>query len=77
MLVGLQKFFGAGLLRVVEERLGGVLLHNDALLHEHHAVGRVAGKIHLVGHDQHCAAFPGQAAHDGQHLAGQLGVQRT
>ena len=45
MLVGLQKFFGAGLLRVVEERLGGVLLHNDALLHEHHAVGRVAGKI--------------------------------
>ena len=35
----------------------------------------MAGKIHLVGHDQHCAAFPGQAAHDGQHLAGQLGVQ--
>ena len=67
---------GAGLLRVVKERLGGVLLHNDALLHKHHAVGHMAGKIHLMGDDQHRAALPRKLAHNGQHLAGQLGVKR-
>ena len=43
---------------------------------KHHAVGHMAGKIHLMGDDQHRAALPRKLAHNDQHLAGQLRVKR-
>ena len=60
-----------------KELLRGGLLHHHAVLHEHGLGGNVAGKAHLVGHDQHCHAIGGQVPHHGQHFHGQLRVQRA
>ena len=38
-------------------------------------IGYAAGKLHLVGHDQHRHALLGKAAHHVQHLADQLRIQ--
>ena len=51
------------------------LLDDDALVHEHHAVGHVAGERHLVGDHQHRQARRRQPAHDVEHLADHLGVE--
>ena len=52
-------------------------LGGAALIQKDHAAGHVAGKVHHVRGDGHGEAFLGQAAHDGQHLAHQFGVQRA
>ena len=62
---------------MLEELLGGPLLHDVAALHEDHAVGDVAGEAHLVGHDDHRHALLGQLAHDVEDAAHQLGVERA
>ncbi|MCY1505789.1 hypothetical protein D9M68_400110 [compost metagenome] len=45
-------------------------------MHEHDAARDVAGKAHLVGHDQHGPPFLGEPPHDAQHLAHQFRVER-
>ena len=49
---------------------------DQPLMQEHHAGRDVARKAHLVGHDQHRAALLGERAHDAQHFADQLGIER-
>ncbi len=43
---------------------------------EQHPAGNGAGELHLVGHNDHGLALPGQVQHDVQHLAHHFGVQR-
>src|SRR6266404_6863396 len=63
--------------RVLEDRGGRPLLHDGARVHEHHPVGGVAGKAHLVAdHDHGHAAFA-QGAHDLEHRAYQLRIERA
>src|SRR5712692_864155 len=63
--------------RVLEDRGGRPLLHDGALVHEHHPVGGVAGEAHLVAdHDHGHAALP-QGAHDLEHRAHQLRIERA
>ena len=40
-----KELFGALLLRVLNELLGGAFLHHHAAIHEHDAVGHVTGKV--------------------------------
>ena len=64
-------------LGVVEELVLGAIFQNAAAhVDEDHAVGHLAGKAHLVGHDHHGHAFVGQLDHHVQHLAHHLGVKR-
>ena len=56
---------------------GSAFLGDHAMVHEHDAVGDLAGEVHLVGDDEHGHAARGEVAHDGQHLADQLGVERA
>jgi twitching motility protein PilT len=51
------------------------LLDHDAVVHEHDPVGDLAGEAHLVGDHHHRHALLGEVAHDGEHLADQLGVE--
>src|SRR3954452_6063052 len=44
-----QEQFGAGMLRGREELVGRVGFDDLARVHEHDAVGALAGKAHLVG----------------------------
>src|SRR6185503_15549116 len=70
---------GAGALvgGALEDRGGRALLHDGALVHEHDPVRRVAGKPHLVAdHDHGHAALP-QGAHDLEHRAHQLRIERA
>src|SRR6266446_2787434 len=62
---------------VLEDRRGRALLDDQAVVHEHHAIGGVAGKAHFVAdHDHGHAAFT-QGAHDFEHRADQLGIERA
>jgi len=54
-----EELDGAGALRVVEEGGGGILLHDDAFIHEAEAGADLAGEAHLVGDDDHRHAFVG------------------
>src|SRR5713101_1062491 len=63
--------------RVLEDRGGRALLHDGALVHEEDPVGGIAGKAHLVAdHDHGHAALP-QRAHDLEHRAHQLRIERA
>ena len=55
---------------------GWPCLDDDALVHEHHAVGDLAGEAHLVGDDDHRHAVVGEPAHHVEHLADELRVER-
>lgn len=48
-----EEVTGAPGLGPGEERLGIGVFHDGAIGHEDHSVGRLAGKPHLVGDDQH------------------------
>ena len=63
------------MLRVVDEVVGGTLLHDDAAVHEDDLIGHIAREAHLVSDDHHGHVFGCQIADDAQHLAGELGVQ--
>ena len=62
---------------MVDDRLGGALLHDHAAVHEDHLIGYVPGEGHLVGDDDHGGVLVGKVADDPQHLTGQFGVQRA
>ena len=51
------------------------MLQNFAIGHEEDAVAHLAGKAHLVGHDDHGHTFLCQLLHDVQDLADHLRVQ--
>src|SRR6056297_1293585 len=63
-----QEQLGALGLRVVEEFLGFILLHDLALIHEDHPVRDLAGEPHLVGDAEHGHALLGQFDHRVEHL---------
>ena len=71
-----QEGAGTLLTGTLEHINGRALLHDHAVFHKRDAVGHVAGKAHFMGDDQHGHPVVSQVAHDGQHLASQLGVQR-
>ena len=54
----------------------GTFLGNDAVRHIDHMARNIAGKRHLVGHHDHRQPVGCQLAHNAQHLAHHLGVQR-
>ena len=54
---------------------GGALLDDAAAVHEEHAVGDLAGELHLVGDDEHGLALDGDAAQKIEHLADPFGVE--
>ena len=56
--------------------LGVPLFHNDAAVHKDDAVGDIAGKAHLVRHDDHGHTVVRQVAHDAQNVAHELRVER-
>src|SRR5215217_4202814 len=72
----LEEGAGAGVLGAADHLGGDALLHDHALVHEDDPVGDLAGEAHFVGDDQHGHALDGQLAHDGEHVADQLWVQR-
>ena len=59
-----QKLLGALLLGVVDELAGRAFLHHDAAVHEHDAVGHVAGEVHLMGNDDHGGLSVGEVPQD-------------
>lgn len=61
----------------VEDLGGGALFDDAAGVHEDDLGGGGAGEIHVVGDDDHGDALGGEAAHDGDNLAGELGVERA
>src|SRR6478672_3718920 len=61
--------------RVREELLGGVLLDDRAVGHEHDAVRGGAGKAHLVGDDDHRHALLGEVDHHVEDLLDHLRVE--
>ncbi|EIM76514.1 6-pyruvoyl-tetrahydropterin synthase [Nitratireductor aquibiodomus RA22] len=71
-----KKLSGAGILRVVEERLRRALFHDGARIHEDDAVRHVAGEAHLMRHDRHGHAFARQFAHQIENAADHFGIER-
>src|SRR4051812_4920735 len=62
----------ARLLGAREHLLRRCLLRDQALVHEDHAVGDLAGEAHLVGDDEHRHAAAGEVAHHAQDFADEL-----
>jgi hypothetical protein len=54
---------------MVKDLARRALLHDNAAVHKDHAVGDVAGKAHLVRHDDHGHAVACQVTHDTQNVA--------
>ena len=73
--VACQKLAGAFLFGVVDEILCAALLYHNAAVHKKDAVRHIAGKLHLMGDDDHGGAVRGKLPQDAQHLTGQLGVK--
>src|SRR4030081_2238518 len=71
-----QERAGARLARRREYLLRRALLHDRAVVHKDHAVGGVARKPHLVAHHQHGHAAALELAHDVEHAADELGIER-
>src|SRR6516225_5892630 len=62
--------------RLIEELGRGRVLDNAALVHEHHALGHLARKPHLVRDHHHGHPVARERDHDIEHLVDHLGVQR-
>src|SRR6478752_1031771 len=71
-----QKILGPAALGIGEEFLGGRVLDDLAVGHEHDAVGGLAGEAHLVGDHDHGHALLGELDHDVQDLVDHFRVQR-
>src|SRR6478609_5772962 len=63
-----QEILGPAALGVGEEFLGGCVLDDQAIGHEHDAIGGLAGEAHLVGDHNHGHALLGELDHDVQDL---------
>ena len=72
-----EEAFQARILRGCKQRVRLILLHHTSVIHKQHPCGYLARKSHLVGHNDHCHALPGQFANKVQHFAHHLRVQRT
>src|SRR6266536_4246065 len=72
-----QEVSGALTARVGEELGGRRLLHQLAVGHEDHPVGRVPREAHLVADHHHRHALAGQPGHHVEHLADHLRVERA
>ncbi len=72
---GAQELLRALCLGVVEERLRRALLDDFAAVQEDDTIRNRAGKLHLVGDNDHRAALLRQIEHNVQHLADHFGVK--
>src|SRR6266446_5743362 len=63
--------------RMLEDRGRRPFFDDGPLVHEHHAVGGVAGKAHLVADHDHGHPALAQGAHDREHRAHQLRIERA
>ncbi|CDN41594.1 hypothetical protein BN871_AI_01050 [Paenibacillus sp. P22] len=72
----LQELARALFLRIAEQLHRRSFLDDDAAVHEHDMVRHVLGETHLMRHDDHRDAFPGDAPDDRQHLPDELGIER-
>ena len=72
----LQELLRARLLRPVEDLGRRSLLDDAALVHEHDAIADVPGEVHLVRDDEHRHPGSRKVAHDDEHLADELRVER-
>src|SRR5208337_2715675 len=63
-----QEQSRAGVLGIVEERVGRIDLDDLAVVHEHDAVGDLPREAHLVRHDHHRHAVLGQRGHRVEHF---------
>src|SRR5262245_9432581 len=61
---------------LAEEVRGGRVLDDLALVHEHDAVGDLAGEAHLVRHHHHGHALGRERHHHVEHFVDHLGVER-
>ena len=62
--------------RLPEEGFLVGILDDLARIHEHDAIGDLAGEAHLVRHHHHSHAFAGKVDHDVEHLSDHLGIER-
>ena len=60
---------------MVDELFGRAFFHDHAAIHEQDAVGHIAGKVHLMGDNDHRGLAVSKITQDLQHLAGQLRVK--
>ena len=67
---------GAFLLGIEQHLFRWALLDNHTLIHEDNAVGYVAREAHFVCDYDHGRALEGKIAHDTEHLAHELGIER-
>ena len=72
---GLEEASEARILRCAEQLGRPALLDNAPAIHEDDAVGDLAGKAHLVSHDNHGDAGLCQLLHHVEHLADHLRVE--
>jgi hypothetical protein len=72
----LEEASGALVLRVDEHRLRWPLLDDDPGVHEDDPVRDLPGEAHLVGDDHHRHPLAGEVAHDLEHLADELRIER-
>src|SRR5260370_163630 len=63
--------------RALEDLHRRPLLHDQAIVHEHYAIGGRAGEAHLVADHNHGHAALAQRPHDRQHPADQPGIHRA
>src|SRR5690606_32846867 len=70
-----EEVAGPVALGVGEERVGGVLLDDLAVGHEHDPVGGAAGEAHLVGDHDHGHPLLGQVGHDVEDFLDHFGVE--
>ena len=61
---------------LVEHLRRAALLDDPALVHEDDAVADLAGELHLVRDDEHRHPLAREVAHDDEHLADELRVER-
>ena len=55
-----QELAGALFTRVVDDLLRRAFFHHNAVVHKHNAVRHIAGKVHLMGDDDHGGFAVGQ-----------------
>lgn len=72
----MQKLPGALVRRIDEDLLGIALLRDHALVHEHHAIGGLARKFHLVSDHDHRHSVARETAHHVGDFPDKFGIER-
>src|SRR5690606_3430488 len=76
MAGGVEELLEAGRSGGAEDFVGAAFLLDQALMEEDDAVRYRAGKIHVVGHQNHGAAFIGEQLYDAQDFDLEFGIER-